>query len=144
MRIVRAAGILLFSKKMKYFLLMQHPKRMDLPKGHLEKNETYLDGALREFREETALPSSDIEIIEGFMYKETYYPTDKKYNNETVEKHLIIYIARLLKGKSEVKIKTSEHDGFEWRKWNPPHKIQKYTRQSAFNVLLKLEVSSGG
>lgn len=127
MKKVRAAGILLFSKKMKYFLLMKHPRRLDLPKGHLEKGEDYIHGALREFYEETGISKSKIELFGDFKFEETYFPFEKKYGNVRVEKHLVIFMARLKVPKKEAKIKLTEHIGYEWVKWNPPHKIYKHT-----------------
>jgi 8-oxo-dGTP pyrophosphatase MutT (NUDIX family) len=37
------------------FLLMKHPRRWDLPKGHLDEGETELQCALRELQEETGI-----------------------------------------------------------------------------------------
>jgi 8-oxo-dGTP pyrophosphatase MutT (NUDIX family) len=81
MKKVSAGGILLFSKKMKYFLLMKHPNRWDLPKGHLELGEDHFQGALREFQEETGIDENEISIFDGFRYEEIYYPIEKKYDN---------------------------------------------------------------
>lgn len=127
MKKVLASGILLFSKKMKFFLLMKHPKRYDLPKGHLEKNEDFIEGALREFYEETGISKNLIEILPDFKYAETYFPIEKKYNNVRVEKHLVIFMAKLKVPRKKAQIKLTEHIGYEWVKWEPPHTIYKHT-----------------
>jgi 8-oxo-dGTP pyrophosphatase MutT (NUDIX family) len=50
---------------------------------------------LRELREETGLLPDQIEIEEGFVYTETYYPTYKRFGNEKVEKTVNIYLGHL-------------------------------------------------
>ena len=46
--VVRAAGILLMTRcKPQQFLLMRHSNRWDLPKGHCEPGESYVETALR-------------------------------------------------------------------------------------------------
>lgn len=127
MKKVPAAGILLFSKKKKYFLLMKHPRRFDLPKGHLENNENYIEGALREFNEETGISKKNIKLFSDFKFSETYFPFDKKYGNQRIEKHLVIYIAKLKISRKKAQIKLTEHIGYEWVKWDPPHSIYKHT-----------------
>ena len=107
------------------FLLMKHPARWDLPKGHVEAGETELECALRELHEETAIPSSAIEIDHKFLFENRYMVNQKRYGgNGSVEKILKIFLAKLIQ---PVDIVVSEHDGYQWFPWNPPHQIQEWT-----------------
>ena len=61
-----SAGIILFNEIVdKEFLLLNYPsKHWDFVKGKMEKDETPLETALRETKEETGI--SDVEFIDGF------------------------------------------------------------------------------
>jgi bis(5'-nucleosidyl)-tetraphosphatase len=83
--------------------------------------------ALRELREETGIQEDDIEVKEGFKFTETYYPIYKRFGNKKVEKTLVVFLAFLKKDK---KITATEHKGYNWIAWNPPHQIQKNTIDS--------------
>ena len=64
MRKVKSCGVLVLSADERSFLLMRHRNRWDLPKGHIEPDESELDCALRELREETGISADQIELIE--------------------------------------------------------------------------------
>jgi bis(5'-nucleosidyl)-tetraphosphatase len=104
MKQVKACGFILFrrdkSTDRKSFLLMKHADRYDLPKGHLEPGESELDCALREMNEETGIPI------------------------EAVEMTLVIFLGWV---DFNTQINISEHLGYEWFDWNPPHQIQILT-----------------
>ena len=51
------------------FLLMKHPKRWDLPKGHVDPGETETECALRELWEETGIKESHIQVDPEFVFK---------------------------------------------------------------------------
>ena len=115
------------------FLLMKHPRRWDLPKGHVDEGETELQCALRELHEETGITAADIEIDTTFSYENRYMVNQKRYGgNGFVEKKLLVYLAWL---KNPVRIKVSEHDGYRWFNWNPPHRIQDLTVDSLLETL---------
>ena len=105
------------------FLLMIHPDRFDLPKGHVDKGESNLECAYRELVEETGISEDDIRVDETFKFK-LQYPVQYKNWDKPREKKLIIYLGYLLR---DVEIVLTEHNGFEWRKWQPPHQIQTET-----------------
>ncbi len=105
------------------FLLMRHSDRWDLPKGHVDSGENDMQCALRELEEETGIREADIEIDEHFRFV-TEYPVFKKKKRRTVTKQLVIFLARLT---GDVEIIVTEHPGFEWFEWNPPHEIQPNT-----------------
>ena len=102
---------------------MKHADRWDLPKGHVDPDETDLQCALRELVEETGIESDDIEIDPDFVFESRYFVKAKRYGqgDGEVEKTLLIFKATLVR---DVKLKPTEHLGFEWFNWEPTHKIQ--------------------
>jgi 8-oxo-dGTP pyrophosphatase MutT (NUDIX family) len=100
---------------------MKHPKRWDLPKGHVDDGETNFECALRELQEETGIEEHHLSIEDGFKFKDRYIVESKKGKKK---KKLIIYLAELIE---DVEIVPTEHEGYEWVDWNPPHAIQKKT-----------------
>ena len=71
-------------------LLVKHKKgHIGFPKGHPEENETEMETAIREVKEETNI---DVEIISNKGYKETYCP------EEGVIKDGIYFLARKVSG----------------------------------------------
>jgi 8-oxo-dGTP pyrophosphatase MutT (NUDIX family) len=125
MRQVKACGVLLFRKyPERAFLLMQHRDRLDLPKGHVEEDESEIQCALREFEEETGIPRESVQIDPHFRFESHYQPREKRYNNEIVDKTLVIFLGYLDR---DVPIVATEHIGFVWVSWNPPHRLQAQT-----------------
>lgn len=107
------------------FLLMKHPRRWDLPKGHVDEGESLMQCALRELEEETGISSKDIEVDPDFQFENRYMVNQKRYGGKgLIEKKLLIFLGRLIR---PVKIVVTEHDGFRWFDWCPPHQIQEWT-----------------
>lgn len=104
---------------------MEHKTRWDLPKGHVDPGESEMECALRELEEETGIKESQITIDEHFRFLHTYTVRPKKFNREPHEKHLIIFLAALDAGETEIQL--TEHIGFKWFTWEPPHAIQEQT-----------------
>jgi bis(5'-nucleosidyl)-tetraphosphatase len=115
------------------FLLMRHADRWDLPKGHVDPGESEIECALRELNEETGITADDIEIIEGFRFT-THYQVRSKRDGRLIDKTLIIFLARLNR---EVRIDPTEHGGYQWFPWNPPHSIQSRTIDPLLGELAK-------
>lgn len=111
-------------KTVRSFLLMKHTKRWDLPKGHVDEGESNLECALRELEEETGIRSTDIHIDPEFKFKSKYKVTYKRFGDKPIKKKLIIYLAKLI---NDVEIQLSEHKGYHWWAWCPPHEIQEKT-----------------
>jgi bis(5'-nucleosidyl)-tetraphosphatase len=105
------------------FLLMRHADRWDLPKGHVDLGETELECALRELHEETGITADDIEAIGGFRFTHQYQVRGKR-DNQLHDKTLVVFLARL---KRDVSIQPTEHGGYQWFAWNPPHQVQART-----------------
>jgi len=76
MRLVKSCGFLLLRQEPeRSFLLMRHPTRWDLPKGHVEEGESELECAYRELYEETGIEAHDIDWDEKFRFT-LEYPVD--------------------------------------------------------------------
>ena len=125
MRQVKSCGVIIFRRHPSLeFLLMKHPTRWDLPKGHVDAGESDSECALRELEEETSISANDIELDQQFCYQNRYHVRDKRFPNELCTKTLLIYLGWL---RRDVSIQITEHMGFEWFPWNPPHRIQSFT-----------------
>ena len=123
--IVRAAGILLTTRSSPpQFLLMRHSNRWDLPKGHCEPGESFVETALRETHEETGIESSRIELDPDFYFDLTYPVQYKRWGNEVFTKTVRYFLGRL---NERPTLTLTEHDSAEWFDWNPPHQIQTQT-----------------
>lgn len=125
MRQLKSCGVILFRREPELsFLLMKHPDRWDLPKGHVDEGETDLECALREMEEETGISRDDVQIADNFRFAEVYYPIYKRNPGEKIEKTLVIFLGWL---KTDRPIRLTEHTDFQWMPWNPPHRLQKNT-----------------
>lgn len=142
-RSVRAAGVLVMTQSPeRQFLLMRHPDRWDLPKGHCDGNETFREAAQRELHEETGIDPRKCLFDEHFqfdlMYEVTYparasktvHQTENRQGaerlcqTEVFQKTVRYFLARV---PATVKIKVSEHESYQWFAWSPPHRIQTQT-----------------
>jgi 8-oxo-dGTP pyrophosphatase MutT (NUDIX family) len=122
---VAAAGILLMSGgSPKRFLLMRHPDRWDLPKGHVEPGETLQQTALRETEEETGIKSSQIAMDPDFSFSLTYPVTYRRHGNRVFEKTVTYFLGIV---DHDQPIACTEHAGYQWLDWSPPHRIQSQT-----------------
>ena len=122
---VRAAGIVIFTKTdPQYFLLMRHANRWDLPKGHCEQEETYLETALRETEEETGISPNDIQVDDEFQFKLEYPVKYKRWGGKVFTKKVKYFLGFV---KQQPKLNLTEHESAEWFQWDPPHSIQEAT-----------------
>jgi len=121
---VKSCGFLIIrGNPTREFLLMRHDDRWDLPKGHVDDDESEMQCALRELDEETGITADDIEIVPSFRFTLQYPVYDKRRGGQC-DKTLVVFLARL---KHDVNITATEHVGYEWLPWKPPHKIQPRT-----------------
>ncbi|MBB3205220.1 8-oxo-dGTP pyrophosphatase MutT (NUDIX family) [Rhodopirellula rubra] len=123
--IVRAAGMLLMTETPEpQFLLMRHPDRWDLPKGHCDGKETYLETALREMREETGVSPKKCRIADDFQFDIQYEVTYRNQPGKIFPKNVRYFLAWL---PDVVKIEVTEHESYEWLAWSPRRPIQTQT-----------------
>jgi 8-oxo-dGTP pyrophosphatase MutT (NUDIX family) len=121
---LKSCGFLIVrGQPLEEYLLMRHPDRWDLPKGHVDPGETEMECALRELSEETGLTERDIEILPNFRFT-NHYQVRGKRDGQLHDKTLVIFLARLL---SDAKIQCTEHGDYQWFRWQPPHRIQEWT-----------------
>lgn len=118
---------------------MRHADRWDLPKGHVDRGETDLECALREFEEETGLSRADVDLDPGFRYRQVYHPRDKR-GGKKVEKTLVIFLGAVDEPKEPV---LTEHLGYEWVEWSPPHRIQERTIDPLLDAVARYLRSPG-
>jgi 8-oxo-dGTP pyrophosphatase MutT (NUDIX family) len=119
---VKSCGVLVVREApRRSFLLMKHARRYDLPKGHMNSGESEIECALRELFEETGIRRDEIELDPAFRHEEKYETKYARFGSRFVEKTLVIFLGRLLKDRPIV---PSEHMGYEWVDWSPPHRIQ--------------------
>ncbi len=121
---VRAAGILLMLRPTNEFLLMRHRDRWDLPKGHCEDGETFLETAKRETTEETGIDSKSFAIDPDFRFEISYDVTYQRYGNQTRHKTVCYFLAYL---ETKPPLVLTEHESSQWFAWQPPHEIQAET-----------------
>lgn len=125
MRKIMSCGVLIVrGDPIDQFLLMEHSDRLDLPKGHVDKGESEMECALRELVEETGIGSRDIELLDGFRFEHQYFVWPKRFKKEKCKKKLVVFLARLVR---DVRIEVTEHEGYRWVDWDPPHQIQEQT-----------------
>ncbi|MBM3964942.1 MAG: NUDIX domain-containing protein [Planctomycetes bacterium] len=120
-----SSGYLVFRRRgTLQFLLMKHAERWDLPKGHLDPGETKQQAALREFVEETGLDPNQLWTDPCFAFSHRYWVAGRSSPGTQSLKELTIYLGFL---QYEGEIQCTEHLGYQWWNWNPPHSIQSRT-----------------
>ena len=124
----RSCGFLIVTgNPIQSFLLMKHEDRWDLPKGHVDPGETDMEAALRELEEETGFVEDELQIDPEFCYEQRYLVSGKRYGAESgteIEKTLRIFLATVDEPRDP---ELTEHPGFRWFPWKPPHEIQGKT-----------------
>ena len=125
MEAIKSCGVLLFRKEPKRsFLLMRHADRWDFPKGHVDPGETEIECALRELWEETGVKAEAIRLDPTFRYTLDYQVSWREAGGQLRDKQLVVFLAEL---NQPAEIKLTEHLGYQWFDWNPPHRIQEQT-----------------
>jgi 8-oxo-dGTP pyrophosphatase MutT (NUDIX family) len=106
-----SAGIVVYrigDDNIRTYLLLQYPgKYWDFPKGKLEKDEKWIEAALREAKEESGL---SLDIEPGFEHCYTYNFNDFKGNK--IEKTVIFFIGKA--DESSMVILSYEHIDYLW------------------------------
>jgi len=128
----KSCGIILFYSE--DFLLIQHPTvsnemegHWDFPKGHIEENETELETAARELKEETGI--DDFRLIDNFRHKITY---DVNKNGRSNPKEVILFLAESYTKVVEL---SSEHQNYNWSNFDLSY--ARLTYDNAKEALVK-------
>lgn len=125
MELIVSCGVLLFRfPAAPEFLLMKHTDRWDLPKGHVDPGETERECALRECWEETGVHPDTLELDPDFRWEHEYIVDRKRYGGGPRPKRLVIFLAWM---KINQPLILTEHIGYRWFPWQPPHQIQEKT-----------------
>ena len=125
MRQLKSCGVLVVrGDPIESYLLMQHSDRLDLPKGHVDPGESEVQCALRELWEETGITEDDIVLDPDFRFTTQYTVRPERFDSELCEKTTVIFLGVL---RREIEIVTTEHQGYAWHSWNPPHRVQANT-----------------
>jgi len=128
----RSAGVVTFRqmKNGREYLLLHYPGgHFDFPKGHMEKDESERETALRELKEETGI--AEITWIEGYREKIHY---DYHRGENLMSKDVIYFLGRTRQKKVTISF---EHKGSEWLPYDEA--LQKLTFASAKDLLKKAE-----
>jgi len=103
------------------FLLMEHHDRWDLPKGHVEPGETLMQAAMRETFEETGIETSAIDVFTDFQFSDQYRVRYEKPVPKECWKQTTIFLGVV---SQPFEVVLTEHTGYRWFPWSPPHQIQ--------------------
>lgn len=104
-------------------LLIQHNEgHWDFPKGHVEENETEVETAIREVKEETNL---DVEVYEDKKYISEYYTNKGKF------KQVVYFLANSIN--TELKMQEEEIQNIEWISFEEA--INKITYDNSREIL---------
>lgn len=122
----RSAGVVVVNDG-KFLLLLYDAGHWDFPKGHIEKDESAEQAALRELKEETGIV--DAEILPGFSSSIRYF---FKKEGQTVVKEVVFFVARTRTSKV---VLSHEHKDFIWLNFNDA--LAKLTYDNAKEVLRK-------
>ena len=122
----RCAGVVVVNDG-KFLLLLYGAGHWDFPKGHIEKDESAEQAALRELKEETGIV--DAELLPGFSAGIRYF---FKKEGQVVAKEVVFFVAKTRTSKV---VLSNEHEDFIWLPFNDA--LAKLTYDNAKDVLKK-------
>lgn len=127
----KSAGFILISDDFytsHYSVLLLHYRsgHWDFPKGNIETNETQMQAATRELREETDI--TKFRLIPNFRYTLGYKYTKK---SKLISKQVILFLASTTVKKVKI---SNEHIGYKWTESDSS--VDQLTYSNAKNALL--------
>ena len=129
----KSCGAVIYNSNNEVLVVKHNAGHWDFPKGHVEENETEVQTALREVKEETNV---DVHIYENIKYESHYSP------KENVEKTVIFFLARSI---SDTLVKQdAEIADIGWYSYEDALNILTYDNakeilKKSYNDLLKLQ-----
>jgi 8-oxo-dGTP pyrophosphatase MutT (NUDIX family) len=126
MKKVSAAGGLVINQHDELLMIYKRSK-WDLPKGHLDKNETFETCAIREIKEETGLENISVTRFIGVTEHEYY---DSGLHAEAVKE---IHWFEIKADKNEP-LHPQEEESIEWIRWVPKSEWGAYLKNSYSNI----------
>lgn len=105
------------------FLLLKHPRRWDLPKGHCRRSEDERACALREMNEETGIAQARIELDPDFRFVTQNLVRPAYLRGGAANKTYVIFLGYVA---PDAEVRVTEHDHYQWFPWDPPHHIQRW------------------
>ena len=126
----KSCGVVLFREENseRLFLVLHYPGgHWDLPKGHVEEDETEHETASRELLEETGI--ADLEFVDGYREEISYqhFPKGKLSN-----KQVIFFLGKT--NLSDIRL-SHEHHNFQWLPFEKA--LAKLTFDNAKNLVKK-------
>ena len=127
----KSAGFILISDDFDtshYSVLLLHYRsgHWDFPKGNIESNESEIQTATRELREETDI--TKFRLIPNFRYTLGYKYTKK---SKLISKQVILFLASTKVKKVKI---SNEHIGYKWT--DSDSSVDQLTYSNAKNALL--------
>ena len=121
----KSCGCIIIRNDEKILLIKQTQGHWGFPKGHVEGNETEIETATREVKEETNL---DVSIDESKRYTEHYYTNKGRY------KEVVIFVA--YPKNLEVKKQDEEISDTKW--CEPSEVLNQLTYESSKNMFKEM------
>ena len=126
----KSCGVVLFREESseRLFLVLHYPGgHWDLPKGHVEEDETEHETASRELLEETGI--ADLEFVDGYREEISYqhFPKGKLSN-----KQVIFFLGKT--NLSDIRLSHEHHD-YQWLPFEKA--VTKLTFDNAKNLVKK-------
>jgi 8-oxo-dGTP pyrophosphatase MutT (NUDIX family) len=125
-RVLAAGGIVLNERD--EILVIYRRSKWDLPKGHLDKNETFEGCAIREVREETGLRNLSIVKFIGNTEHEYY---DNMLKAEVIKETQWFEMRAF----GNEPFKPQAEEGIEWIRWIRKEELANYLTNSYRNII---------
>lgn len=107
MRTEKSCGTIIYNNNKVLVIKQKNSGNYGFPKGHMITNETEIETAIRETKEETNL---DVNINKLFRYSISY---NQNKNNEVINKEVIYFIAEVKNG-NVIKKQDKEISSIAW------------------------------
>ncbi len=111
----KSCGAIIYNDKNEVLIVKHNAGHWDFPKGHIENNETELETATREVKEETNI---NVRLYENYRYEIHYNP------KEDIDKTVVFFLATNQSNK--LKKQEAEIEKIGWFSYNDALNILTY------------------